>query len=106
MKIINLTPHPINLVSNDGRLIDTIEPSGNVARISVQHETVGELCNVPLVKSVYGEIEGLPEPIEGVWYIVSGMVKSALPERKDLVVPAQLVRDDSGNVVGCAAFSV
>jgi hypothetical protein len=36
-----------------------------------------------------------------VYYIVSAMVRAALPDRKDLLVPSQQVRDDAGRVVGC-----
>lgn len=40
------------------------------------------------------------------YYIVSRMVANALPNRKDLLVPNELVRDDQGNIIGCRSFEV
>jgi hypothetical protein len=33
-------------------------------------------------------------------------VKSALPERIDLLVPAEMVRDKEGNIIGCQSLGV
>jgi hypothetical protein len=38
------------------------------------------------------------------YYLVSQLVKSALPSRKDLLVPAEIVRDKDGNIIGCRSF--
>ena len=40
------------------------------------------------------------------YYIVSQMVKSALPNRKDLLVPADVVRDKQGNILGCKTLGI
>lgn len=40
------------------------------------------------------------------YYIVSQIVKSALPTRKDLLVPAEVVRDENGNIVGCKSLGL
>ena len=36
-----------------------------------------------------------------VLLIVSAMVRQALPDRKDLASPGDLVRDENGAVIGC-----
>lgn len=84
-KFINLTPHDIKL--NDG----TIYPaSGKVARVE---NTFSNFC-CGISKVFYGEIENLPEPENGTYYIVSAMVlaanndKSVWRRRGDLVAPA------------------
>ena len=84
-KFINLTPHDIKL--NNG----TIYPAtGKIARVE---NTFSNFC-CGISKVFYGEIENLPEPEDGVYYIVSAMVLSAenaKPKsyrRKDLVAPA------------------
>lgn len=46
------------------------------------------------------DIQVIPE----VYYIVSQIVKSALPERHDLLVPAEVVRDEMGNILGCKSL--
>lgn len=100
MKFINLTPH--NVVLNNGTVI---EKSGNIARVSSRYtEFDGRgICHVE-----FGEITGLPEPEEGVIYIVSGMVASAAKNRNDVVAPAtghpQCVRNDQGQIVSVPGF--
>lgn len=76
---VNCTPHAITL--NDGT---TFPPSGNVARVSSSF-TEFDADNVCTVQ--YGELTGVPEPKDGVLYIVSAMVLAA-SNRTDLVAPA------------------
>lgn len=96
----NLTPHAISLVIPSGDVF-TVEPSGAVARCQTVQTPAGELSGVPLVHVEYGEVTGLPAPADGTLYIVSALVRSALPERLDLASPGDLVRDGLGNVLGC-----
>lgn len=84
-KFVNLTPHDIKL--NDG----TIYPaSGKVARVA---NTFSNFC-CGISKVFYGDIENLPEPEDGIYYIVSAMVlaaeksKPSQYQRHDLVSPA------------------
>lgn len=84
-KFINLTPHDIKL--NDG----TIYPATDkVARVE---NTFSNFC-CGISKVFYGEIENLPEPEDGTYYIVSAMVLAAnnskpkCRRRGDLVSPA------------------
>ena len=84
-KFINLTPHDIKL--NDGTIYPT---SGKVTRVA---NTFSNFC-CGISKVFYGEIENLPEPEDGVYYIVSAMVLAANNDkpryrrRGDLVAPA------------------
>ena len=43
---------------------------------------------VPVYRTVFGQVEGLPEPAEGTVYIVSGMVAAACRGRDDVVCAA------------------
>ena len=104
MRIINLTPHAINFVREDGSPILTVEPSGSLARVSVHTETTGEIAGIPATKSVYGKVEGLPEPEEGTIYIVSSLVAGRVPERKDVFIPNESVRDEKGRIIGCKSL--
>lgn len=105
IKFVNMTPHAVNFILTDGSE-RTFEPSGNLIRLSQKNEIVGEIDSLPLMKTVFGEPEGLPEFEEGVYYIVSALVKSALPHRSDLLVPSDPVRDDKGRIVGCRAWGI
>lgn len=104
---INLTPHDINIVNDDGDLIFTIPPCGEVARVDAHTEVVGYLdFNIPLTKTVFGEVEGLREPVEGVYQIVSSLVKQRCPDRNDVVIPNESVRDEHGRIIGCKSLGL
>lgn len=102
--ILNLTPHAVNVIREDNTTL-TIAPSGTVARVSQMREQIGEVEGIPINVSKFGEVVDLPEQQEGVFLIVSRLVISALPDREDLIVPDDLVRDDQGRIIGCRSFS-
>ena len=102
-RVVNCTPHPVTIVVN-GVVVKTIPTSGEVARLSVSTEPAGEVMGISVTRTLFGEPVGLPEPEVGTCYIVSQLVKNALPERDNLVVPAEVVRDAAGNIVGCKSL--
>jgi len=125
IEIINLTPHQINLYSindceevtqgnfktlvlKEGAEPKFVYPSAGVARASavkaeVRNLTIGDLL-VPVNVTSYGEPEGLPEPVEGRYYIVSVVTAQAAKDRKDLLIVDSTVRDGEGRICGCTAF--
>lgn len=94
MQIINLTPHAIHLPDR------TIEPSGQLARCSEVSSPVWTFDGIDLITRSYGAVSGLPDPQPQTLYIVSMLVRQALPERSDIASPGDLVRDESGAIVG------
>jgi hypothetical protein len=106
--IVNATPDVITLVSRQGveqdskkqffaeavEVLEEIPPSGIHLRVSI---VTGEIDGIAIESIVYGEIEGLPEPQEGVYYIVLGLVAAAAAKigRVDCLTPGGLVRDKS-----------
>ena len=54
---------------------------------------------------MFGAVEGLPDPEEGVVWIVSRVVAEAAKERDDLLVTDDAVRDDQGRIIGCRALA-
>ena len=107
-KLINLTPHAIIMMDDNENILLVIEPSGDVARVSVRTERTETLAmdgiEIPVSKSVYGEVEGLPEAKDGVIYIVSSLVAQRVPERKDVFIPNESVRDEKGRIIGCKSL--
>ena len=111
LNIVNLTPHTITLLDSHDQPLLLIASSG-VARVSAQTTVIGSYfingTEVPRTHTVYGQIEGLPDPTHGVIYIVSGMIVSALASqgihRDDVVVPGMQVRDNQGRVIGCRSL--
>ena len=111
MKLINLTPHSITLIIGDNTV--SIPASGQLARVSQVTEQLGvaeleladgTLITVPVSRNTYGQVDGLPEQDDETKYIVSALVKSACPNRIDLLVPNESVRDEAGRIVGCRSL--
>ena len=100
IKFINLTPHNITLVPCDGGAKEIIEKSGMIARVSTESEIVGSYRFnnklFPIKKTRFDKVTDLPEPQNNVVYIVSALVRSAVPERHDVVSPTDLERDQNG----------
>ena len=103
-KIINLTPHDLNVSHPDLGMV-TIPRSGEVARAVTSTKPVGEINGFPVTQTEFGDVEGLSEPREGVFFVVSRLVLQAAPHRTDLLAPGPLLRDEQGQVVGCEGFS-
>ena len=80
MKFINFTPHIVRL--NDGT---EFAPSGKVARVTSVYSPF-DANGIANVK--FGEVQNLPEPEDGIVYIVSAFVAAACHARKDVVSPA------------------
>ena len=94
MKLVNLTPHEINI---GGRVI---LPSGTVTRCEEITVRVGSFDGIELVQKEYGEVIDLPDLEWNTLYIVSAMVRMAVPGRMDLASPGDLVRDENGKIIG------
>lgn len=103
--IHNYTPHRVVLLDDDNNIIKGYVSEG-IARVSTEIIPEGYLGSVKFVSQKFGEVQGLPEEKNNVLYIVSSMVKAALPNRQDLVTPAELVRDSEGNVIGCRSLCI
>lgn len=102
--IINLTPHAVNIITADLDPIATFESQG-VARVSEENIPIGEVNGIPVFETRYGEMIGLHEEKENTFYIVSNLCKTACPDRKDLLAPSQLIRDEKGQPVGCLGLA-
>lgn len=102
--IINLTPHSIVIVDDANNIIRTINPSGTIARVSAKTVRSGEFDGIPLTRTEFGEVVDLPEPTEDTVYVVSSLVASRVPERADVLIPNESVRDEKGRIVGCRSL--
>ena len=108
VNIINLTPHKITFVTSKGNL--GVDPSGTIARVFAKVEETGHIyvtkfgISVPITETTYGEVEGLPDPVDGTIYIVSSLVAQRVPEREDVFIPNESVRDENGRIIGCRSL--
>ena len=123
LNVINCTPHDVDIYTpydcyqKGGQLYlreDEIEfpqpfltypAAKEPARVTFLQKPAGMVDGIPVFRWVPDEIVNLPGPKPDTYYIVSKMLAKACPERKDLIFPGTLVRDESGDVVGCVDFS-
>lgn len=97
VKIINATPHPLVIQSAKGELV-TLPVSGIVPRVSTTEALTEVVAGFEVYETSFGEVVGLPDEVAGVFYIVGAMVRSALPQRRDLLIPRKQQRDPEGKV--------
>lgn len=103
--IINTTPHNVNICDDNGKVITNFLKSDSPIRLNSVSNKIGDINGIPVNSVTFGSAD-IPTFQEGVHYIVSALVKNAFPNRSDLIVPHDLVRDTDGNIVGCKGFSV
>jgi len=114
MRVVNLTPHPINLIGDGGEII--IPPSGRVVRAREVREILGSIQldgagTLPVIRVSYAEPEGIPEQVEAdTIYIVSALAAAAIrAHRPDIAdhffVVSDPVRDSDGRVIGARALA-
>lgn len=108
MTLRNLTPHPVTIITDTGSVHLLPEP-GTRPRIDdvreVTEPVLVEGVPVPTVRVVGGPAVDLPEPEPGTLFVVSRVIAEACPDRTDLLVPDDLVRDGTGRVVGCRSLA-
>jgi len=110
MRIMNLTPHPLNLMpAGPTGPVVTIPPSGQVARCATSRVQVDTITvdgvTIPVNRTQFGEVTGLPDPQPDTIYIVSAVVAQAVPDRTDVFIVDDAVRDEQGRIIGCRALA-
>lgn len=105
--IRNFTPHDIVFRHDDGT--DTVFPSKGSIRIETDSEIVGQTDGFETVRIVpNAEKTILPDQEDGVFFIVSAMVRDAFPQRTDFISPCTdpqfVVRNDKGQVEAVKAW--
>lgn len=104
VRLVNLTPHTINIVLGPQTTI-RVPPSGKVARVNSVTEVTTPIADiVPVVRTKFGDIEGLPNAEDGTIFITSTLVAqvAARQGRTDVVAPDtnSAIRDEDGRIVG------
>jgi len=107
VKIVNLTPHTLNILDENGT--EYSFPSDGIARAAQSSTVVGTLNGIEVVKTTFGAPEGLPDPEEGVFIVVSlataNAAKAAGRTVDDLLLTSDPVRDADGRIIGCRRFA-
>lgn len=106
--IINLTPHRISIVDEEGNVIKVFESEGE-ARAAQNDVQIGMLEGIPIVETTFGKPIDLPEYSQGTYYIVSAITAKAAylsgRNTQDLLLTAKTVRSSDGQIIGCQALA-
>ena len=106
--IINLTPHEISIVNEEGNVIKVFESAG-VARAAQNDVQIGMLEGIPIIETKFGEPVDLPEYNQGTYYIVSALTAKAASlsgrNTRDLLLTGKTVRNSDGQIIGCQALA-
>lgn len=111
MKIVNLTPHDINIVDDSGNILKTYPKSGCVARIDEKPydrpDIDGVTCFTTVNQGLFhiGDTSVLDE---ADYFIVSGQVFEKVDDVKYIQPDTfgNAVRNDKGHIIGVKAFKV
>lgn len=95
MELLNLCPHPVVVFGNGDVKIYDLPEAENPARTIYEDKFVGDCIKRKTVRAV----ENLPAPKPGTVYVVSNIVRSALPARLDLASPSGT--EIRGTIRGC-----
>lgn len=104
MTVINATPFEWNIFGSgpvSAGPVFTYPASGKVARIIVTELGTSQGPEIWYESIGYGEIEEIPEPEDGTYYIVSLAVALAGRRRGDLFAPYKKLYDTDGKLLGC-----
>jgi hypothetical protein len=106
MQFVNLTPEVINFVYKEGEIcMVSLPPSGKVAKVITKQEAIGKLIEWPVWKLSYPRVIDLPEPKEGVCYLVTMEVAQFAKRRDVLAVDTDTITLENGEqVTGVSGF--
>jgi len=104
--LVNTTPHSINIMLQ-GEILE-IPAAKQPLRLREEAEFTGIAGNIPLFRKEFILEDTLPPEDENgeILFIVPALVAQLLRKnRRDLVVPHELVRDLNGNIIGCRGLA-
>lgn len=110
MKLANCTPHKITLFPGIDDIMIALEPTGVVPRVTTLSTldyviTLDDGVQIDVWKSVNADLFDIPPYDPDTINIVSQLVAASCPNRKDLVYPNDLVRNDEGVIIGCKSLA-
>lgn len=124
MKIINCTPHEVNILDaqctrynpvhkgfdlvGEKIVLQEFAPSRIIPRCLTKEKEEWSISGIPIISIEFGDISGLPDEDPDTMLIVSAIVANAgrAKGRKDLLVPTRMVRDSEGRICGCLALAI
>ena len=113
MKIVNLTPHAVNVKNENGEMI-IFNPSGQIVRVETISNPKDKVNfdgfngSFALYQTELKQVVNLPPENEDdgqTLYIVSALVALNKKGDKRLICLHGLLRDEKGNIIGAEGFT-
>ena len=113
MRIINCTPHTVNVIIDDNNKIDYESDKDHQIRVVCKSVEVAKYNNIPIRCNWYGDVENMPkeEELKDTLFIVSRIAYEAIKLKYEdnivehFMVPDGAVRDPEGKIIGCTGFA-
>ena len=113
MRIINCTPHTVNVIMDDNNRIDYESDKDHQIRVVCKSVEVAKYNNIPIRCNWYGDVENMPkeEELKDTLFIVSRIAYEAIKLKYEdnvvehFMVPDGAVRDPEGKIIGCTGFA-
>ena len=104
-KFVNLLGHDIT-ISGHGTLLKCENP----CKVETKQRIIGKVAGIPIAETHFEKIVNLPDPEDGVYYIVSRVTMDFVPfDREDVFcvdTGPSAVRDENGQVVAVTQLSL
>jgi hypothetical protein len=104
-KFVNLIGHDIT-ISGYG----TLPKCDNPCKVETKQRVLGKVAGIPIAETHFEKIVNLPEPEDGVYYIVSRITMDFMPfDREDVFcvdTGPTAIRDENGQVVAVTQLSL
>lgn len=108
MKILNYTPHAINICANgENKTYNSV----GVARADVISEVISYIDGIPVIKKTFGKVYGLPEslPNDTILIVSSLTAQAAKTENhaltNQLYVVNDTLRDEKGRIIAATSLA-
>jgi hypothetical protein len=104
-KFVNLIGHDIT-ISGFG----TLPRAENPCFVETKQRIIGKVAGIPIAETHFEKIVNLPNPEDGVYYIVNRVSMEFIPfDREDVFcvdTGSSAIRDDNGQVVAVTQLSL
>lgn len=106
MKVFNKTGKAIIIVDSMNEIAKVMPPDGTPVELSTITRKIGNILGLPLVRKDIRGVKGLPSFRKNTYFIVNDEVKKAFPNRTDLIIVGDVVKNVMGITLGVQSFSV
>ena len=104
-KFVNLIGHDITISGHA-----TLPKCENPCRVETKQRIIGHLAGIPIAETHFEKIVNLPEPENGVYYLVNRITMDFVPfDREDVYsvdTGHSAIRDENGQVVAVTQLSL